>query len=153
SEVRQQPLQQRLIHDLVTTASNHLTRDPQLGRTLFQLLVPQDLESSLEGTSELVLELDDRSATIPWELLDAPLDRRRDPKEPWAIRNRLVRRLRTEVFRSQVRDATIEDHALVVGEPASGPTPLAELPGARAEARAVATALLGPKGLAENEVR
>jgi hypothetical protein len=153
SEVRQQPLQQRLIHDLVTTASNHLTRDPQLGRTLFQLLVPQDLESSLEGTSELVLELDDRSATIPWELLDAPLDRRRDPKEPWAIRNRLVRRLRTEVFRSQVRDATIEDHALVVGEPASGPTPLAELPGARAEARAVATALLGPKGMAENEVR
>src|SRR3954467_980372 len=40
SEVRGQRAQSALIEDLVTTASNDQNRDQQIGRTLFNLLVP-----------------------------------------------------------------------------------------------------------------
>lgn len=147
TEVRAQAAQTTLVRELVKRASNHANHDPQVGRTLFQLLVPVEMEASLGGTSELVLELDDGTAAIPWELLDAPQDGRSGPRKPWAIRNKLLRRLRTVSFRSQVSDATQEDDVLVIGEPACDPQRYPPLPSAREEAEAVAEALRGPQGL------
>ena len=49
------------------------TRIPQIGRTLFQLLVPVEIEPFLGGTTEMQLELDAGTAGIPWELLDTEL--------------------------------------------------------------------------------
>jgi CHAT domain-containing protein len=147
TEVRAQAAQTTLVRELVKRASNHANHDPQVGRTLFQLLVPVEMEASLGGTSELVLELDDGTAAIPWELLDAPQDGRSGPRKPWAIRNKLLRRLRTVSFRSQVSDATQEDDVLVIGEPACDPLRYPPLPSAREEAEAVAEALRGPQGL------
>ena len=43
---------------------------PPIGRTLFQLLVPVEMEPFLGGTTEMVIELDSGTAGIPWELLD-----------------------------------------------------------------------------------
>lgn len=147
TEVRAQATQTALVRELVKRASNHANHDPQVGRTLFQLLVPVEMEASLGGTSELVLELDDGTAAIPWELLDAPQDGRSGPRKPWAIRNKLLRRLRTASFRSQVSDATHEDEVLVIGEPLCDPLRYPPLPSAREEAEAVADALRGPQGL------
>ena len=93
--MRAQATQARLVGELVRRASNDANRDRNIGRTLFQLLVPVEMEASLGGTSELLLELDDGTAAIPWELLDAPDDGRGGPDAPWAIRNKLLRRLRT----------------------------------------------------------
>ncbi|MBX3609841.1 MAG: CHAT domain-containing protein [Hydrogenophaga sp.] len=147
TEVRAQATQTTLVRELVKRASNHANQDPQMGRTLFQLLVPVEMEASLGGTTELVLELDDGTAAIPWELLDAPQDGRSGPRKPWAIRNKLLRRLRTVNFRAQVSDATLEDDVLVIGEPQCDPTLYPALPSAREEALAVAEALQGPQGL------
>ena len=44
NEVRPQPMQVRLISNLVMTASSNTNTDTQIGRTLFTLLVPADLE-------------------------------------------------------------------------------------------------------------
>src|SRR5690606_826978 len=55
TEVRAQAAQTTLVRELVKRASNHANHDPQVGRTLFQLLVPVEMEASLGGTSELVL--------------------------------------------------------------------------------------------------
>ena len=44
TEVRAQQTQAPLIRSLVAAASNNLNRDPQIGRTLFQLLVPAELD-------------------------------------------------------------------------------------------------------------
>lgn len=141
AEVRAQATQAQLVGELVRRASNDANRDPQIGRTLFQLLVPVEMEASLGGTSELLLELDDGTAGIPWELLDAPNDGRGGPQAPWAIRNKLLRRLRTVAFRSQVSDARREDSVLVIGEPQCDETLYPPLPSARAEAEAVRDAL------------
>lgn len=141
AEVRAQATQAQLVGELVRRASNDANRDPNIGRTLFQLLVPVEMEASLGGTSELLLEVDDGTAGIPWELLDAPDDGRGGPQAPWAIRNKLLRRLRTVAFRTQVSDARREDSVLVIGEPCCDDTLYPPLPSARAEAEAVRDAL------------
>jgi len=152
SEARVQPTQARLVSELVRRASNDANRDPKIGRTLFQLLVPVEMETSLRGSSELLLELNDGTAGIPWELLDAPQDGRSEVRKPWTLRNRLLRKLRTVQFRPQVRDARAEDAVLVIGEPACDPTLYPPLPAARSEAMAVAQALTGANGLSPERV-
>ena len=152
AEVRAQSTQARLVGELVRRASNDANRDRNIGRTLFQLLVPVEMEASLGGTTELLLELDDGTAAIPWELLDAPDDGRGGPEAPWAIRNKLLRRLRTAAFRTQVSDARPDDSVLVIGEPQCDPTLYPPLPAARAEAEAVVEALSGQLGLDRSRV-
>jgi CHAT domain-containing protein len=152
SEARVQATQTRLVSELVRRASNEANRDPQIGRTLFQLLVPVEMEANLRGTNELLLELNDGTAPIPWELLDAPQDGRGGPSTPWAIRNKLLRKLRTVQFRGQVSDARREDAVLVIGEPMCDPALYPPLPAARAEAEAVRNALCGPEGLDADRV-
>ncbi len=152
AEVRAQATQARLVGELVRRASNDANRDREIGRTLFQLLVPVEMESSLSGTSELLLEVDDGTAAIPWELLDAPDDGRGGPEAPWAIRNKLLRRLRTVAFRTQVSDARLEDSVLVIGEPLCDPAHYPPLPAARTEAEAVVEALSGQLGLDASRV-
>ncbi|MDH5538198.1 MAG: CHAT domain-containing protein, partial [Rhizobacter sp.] len=152
SEVRAQAAQSRLVGELVKRASNDANRDTEIGRTLFQLLVPVEMESSLGGSGEMLLELDDGTAAIPWELLDAPDNGRGASNQPWAIRSKLLRKLRTVEFRNQVSDARIEDDVLVIGEPLCDPALYPPLPGARAEAESVRDALSGQLGLDASRV-
>ena len=79
SEVRAQATQLPLIRNLVSTASNSANADEQIGRTLFSLLVPVDLEPFMGSSAATVIQLDSGTAAIPWELLDsvAPGQRRR----------------------------------------------------------------------------
>src|SRR6185295_4193678 len=91
--------------------------------------------------------LDDSVADIPWELLD-PADVDGAPpnaQEPWAIRVKLLRQLRTEVFRARVVDAGVDAKILVIGEPASPPE-YPPLEGARTEAIAVRDQLAAMRG-------
>jgi len=142
TELRAQVTQAKLVRELVERASTASNQDPQLGRTLFQLLVPLEVEPFLGGTSHMLLELDAGTAAIPWELLDTPDDRRAGGDErPWAIRSQLLRKLRTETFREQVQDAGTDDNVLVIGEPLVDTKGYGRLPGALSEARAVAKQL------------
>jgi CHAT domain-containing protein len=144
SEVRGQRAQSQLLTELVATASNDQNRDRQIGRTLFNLLVPPELEPYLAGSGEMQIELDPQTAKIPWELLDTKSDR--DDEQPWAIRVKLLRKLRITEFRERVSDATPEASGLVIGEP-SCPPEYPRLPGARAEALAVKGCLTGDAAL------
>lgn len=139
TEVRAQSMQMALVSKLVSTASNALNADTRIGRTLFNLLVPVEMEPFLGGTTEMLLELDDSTAGIPWELLDT--DAGGSSGQPWAIRAKLLRKLRTETFRDQVVDTSPDANILVVGEPAC-PAGYPRLVGARNEARAVVKKLL-----------
>ncbi|MGE0097291.1 MAG: CHAT domain-containing protein [Hydrogenophaga sp.] len=152
ADVRAQGTQAQLVGELVKRASNDAHTGSDIGRTLFQLLVPVEMEASLGGTSELLLELNDGTAAIPWEMLDAPDDGRSKQRAPWAIRNKLLRRLRTAEFRTQISDARPEDGVLVIGEPlcnqedASGQAVYPRLTGARLEAERVSEVLGGELG-------
>jgi tetratricopeptide (TPR) repeat protein len=154
TEVQARSTQGKLLRELVKRASTEGNRDPRLGRTLFQLLVPPEVEPFLAGTSRMLLELDEQTAAVPWELLDTRGDERTSSaggaggdERPWAIRTRLMRKLQQEHYRQQVQDAQPDDAVLVIGEPQVDPEAYVALPGARAEAEAVRDALTGPGGL------
>ena len=136
TEVRAQHAQTALVRELVATASNQANTDPLIGRTLFNLLVPAEIEPYLAGTSEMVLEVDAGTSVIPWELLKSNPDATLEDTRPWAVRSRLIRKMRTDTFRERVMDATPDDAVLVIGEPAAPPD-YPPLEGARAEAEAV----------------
>jgi hypothetical protein len=71
TEIRAQGTQGPLLRRLVEAASNDGADDDQIGRTLFRLLVPVELDPFLGGSMDMVIELDPGTAGIPWELLDA----------------------------------------------------------------------------------
>lgn len=145
SEVRGQRAQSVLLRDLVATASNDQNRDQQIGRTLFNLLIPVELEAYLAGSGEMQIELDAGTAGIPWELLDTKSESDFS-QEPWAIRVKLLRKLRVKRFREQVTDADADACVLVIGEPEC-PKEYPRLAGARNEAIAVRTCLTQPDAL------
>jgi CHAT domain-containing protein len=139
TEVRAQVTQARLIKNLVAEASSGQSLDPQIGRTLYKLLVPVELEAFLTSSSETHIVLDEGTAGIPWEILDDG-ESDRDGQPPWAIRAKLLRKFKTETFRQQVRDAENRAPILVIGEPECPPA-YPPLPGAYREAAAVAECL------------
>jgi tetratricopeptide (TPR) repeat protein/pimeloyl-ACP methyl ester carboxylesterase len=140
SEVRAQSTQMPLVRALVKQASNGANQDAQIGRTLFSLLVPVDLEPFMASSSATVLELDRGTAPIPWELLDSSVPGSADDR-PWAIRTKLLRKLRTGAAPQGVRDASADDNVLIIGDPACDRTVYPKLFGARREANAVEACL------------
>jgi len=149
SEVRAQRAQSLLIKELVASASNDQNHDEQIGRTLFDLLIPIELEAYLAGSGEMQIELDPQTAAIPWELLDTT--RAANEDLPWALRVNLLRKLRISTFRERVVDAGADASALVIGEP-EAPASFPRLYGARAEGEAVLARLTGAAGLHQQDV-
>ena len=142
SEVRAQQTQPRLLREMVRRNSNARQQDPNIGHTLYQLLVPVEMDAFFGGTTEMRLELVPGTAGIPWELLRHHGDNDENSQGPWAVRTKLLRKLRTTEFRAQVRDATRDAGALIIGEPATPPQDgYPRLQGARLEARMVQASL------------
>ncbi|GAA0761356.1 CHAT domain-containing protein [Ideonella azotifigens] len=150
-EVRALRTQPRLLRSLVQAASTQARHDPALGRALFKLLIPAEIEAYLGGSdsgpaaNELVIQLDPGTAGIPWELLDASAEDGETRHRPWALRTRLLRRLAlatgSPTAPAMPHDARADDAVLVIGEPQVDLSRYGALPGARAEARAVLKAL------------
>jgi triacylglycerol esterase/lipase EstA (alpha/beta hydrolase family) len=153
TELRSQPTQIGLVRDLVQRAATSRNDDPGIGRTLFQLLVPLEMEPFLGGADRMVLDLDRGAAAIPWELLDAGARAAGHEQRPWALRSQLMRRLRIADFRPAPRDGGADDDVLIIGEPLldadSGYPPL---PAANEEALVVQEALT-QRGIAPERVR
>ena len=151
TEVRAQATQIKLLRELTTCAANEESTDKQIGRSLFRLLVPLEMQPFLAGSDAVLLELDGGTAGIPWELLDSSSGLERGtPPAPWAIRTKLLRKLRMVDFRQRVQDANADPHVLIIGEPKCDNPDLPRLPAARQEAREVAalfTAEKSPTGI------
>ncbi len=89
------------------------------------------------SSAATVIQLDTGTAAIPWELLDSKAPGSGDDR-PWAIRTKLLRKLRTGGASVAVRDASADDSVLVIGDPACDRDLYPRLFGARQEAAAVA---------------
>ncbi|MGQ0649768.1 MAG: CHAT domain-containing protein [Gemmatimonadaceae bacterium] len=140
SEVRAKTTQLKLVRQLVERNSNDVSDDRQVRKTLFDLLVPIELEPFLTGKTELQLEVSQETAGVPWELLDNAADTSAATK-PWAIRTKLLRKLRTARFRDHVLDAGADGGVLIVGEPLVNADLYGPLPSAREEAIKVSACL------------
>lgn len=121
------------------------------GRALYELLWPNRLKSEGFGDRNLRLILDERAASLPWELLDdgrsweTALARNTDPP---AIRAGLIRQLVQQRYREQTGSTAGHRQALVIGDPRGDPArEYKPLQGALEEASDVAT-LLQSKGYA-----
>ena len=122
------------------------------GRILFELLWPESLKHRSAEEQNRRLILDEASAAFPWELLD---DRRPwmsaegsggPTAEPPAVRAGLVRQLLQARFSDKIVAATGKPKALVIGDPGAEPIKgFPRLPGAEAEARALAKLLCETK--------
>jgi CHAT domain-containing protein len=153
TEVRAQKTQIQLLRDLVSTASKAENTDRQIRRTLFKMLIPVEMEAVLSGTGEMQIELEPETAGIPWELLDTDQRDDRDPaRRPWAIRTKLLRKLRIKDFRAQVTDTNTEAHILVIGEPEC-PKNYPRLFAAREEAVAVYQCLASSSAVGQSRVK
>jgi tetratricopeptide (TPR) repeat protein len=97
-------------------------------RVLFELMVPNELKSSLVQVDNLVLVVDEETAAYPWELMSAG-------DKPLCVAKGLVRQLQTSNYRPQIGTRAVKD-AFVVGDPKVA-APYPQLPGAAAEAKVV----------------
>ncbi|MBS0660347.1 MAG: CHAT domain-containing protein [Verrucomicrobia bacterium] len=152
SEQFDQQTQLALLRTLIAEAARDPQAESQVGLTLFKLLFPPGLRTVVSGNAGTLIDLDPESARIPWELLDTISDPTRQAEEPWAIRTKLVRKLRLADFRPGVVDARLDDHVLIIGEPKVDPKLYPPLPGARREAAAVHEFLAGSLALGPDRV-
>ena len=104
-------------------------------KTLFEMLVPNDLKEQAPERRNLVLIVNQDSARYPWELME---DRWGDTNRPLAVEAGIIRQLETESYRRQPIMASLRT-ALVVGDPHQ--TLFTPLPGAEQEAKHVAELL------------
>jgi len=150
TEVQAQATQGRLLRDLIATASSDAGVDERISRTLYNLLVPIELEAFLANAGETQIEVDEGTADIPWELITDSTSSVAQ-REPWAIRSKLLRKFRTETYRMQANDADVDASVLVIGEPQCPPD-YPPLPGALGEAKDVVALLTSERGFDRNSV-
>ena len=115
-----------------------------LAALMSRMVLPADLQTLVSTEVPLVFEVDRRTAQIHWELVvdllrssSVSTDR---PETPLVLETSVSRQLRTTYSRVPALDVPTAQalNVLVIGDPGEGPL---SLPGARAEAEAVRTAL------------
>ncbi|HMT91600.1 CHAT domain-containing protein [uncultured Thiothrix sp.] len=105
-------IQQRqpgLIESLIRDAIINCNYKPDISRTLFQLMIPFDFKSAARQTNRLLLILDEYTANLPWEMLQAD-------EEPLALQVQMVRQFSSTTFRRRVT-TTISKTACVIANP------------------------------------
>ena len=155
-----QQRQPGLIEALVRQQIHNPVWNEDIGRMLFQLMVPHEFKGPARQLDRVVLVVDAYTANLPWEMMlaDGPTSGA-DERLPLALRAAVVRQLASSQFRTQVRQG-IEHNALVVGNPSvegfgkAFPDPVtgaavdpSALEGAEIEAESIA-AVLGGMGYA-----
>ncbi|ENO87204.1 CHAT domain-containing protein [Thauera linaloolentis] len=94
---RQPALFEKLAAEALTgpNATRYVAGEHALGHMLFQLLVPVDFKAVARKANNLILVVDERTANLPWELLEAD-------GEPLVRNTRMVRQFSTTRFRREV---------------------------------------------------
>lgn len=137
-----------LVEEIVRQQRQFPAYNPQLGKTLFHLMVPLDYQAAAREQSKLMLVLDGYTANLPWELLKADDD---PLGEPLVVCTQMVRQLVTSRYRGMVRSANTNSACIIVNPSTKGfdrrfpsnRTELDKLTGAEREGKAVAASLRG----------
>src|SRR5262249_52028038 len=108
-----QPTQRRAVDAFLQRMTATTACEPGLGSTRFELLVPNAFKGYTPDQRNLVLVLDPKAATIPWELLH---DRYGQGSRPLAVMSGMVRQLLVNTGPSNIVRAP-HTTALVIGNP------------------------------------
>lgn len=120
-EVRLAP---ELLEQLVRRLTPPGEKDEQtLPHFLSHYVVPLDLQRQLDGGAPLIIEVDQTTSAVPWELLmptGAATEAEDEALEPLAIQQCMARQMRTAYARTDREGSPGEPmRALVIGDPGS----------------------------------
>ena len=101
-----------IIQELIEDMSGNNQWSPQLAKTIFELLVPNDFKEQLKKQANINWIVDKDTASYPWELLQ---DSTHNAK-PLCINAGMVRQLATEHYRVKIRSVA-KNSALIVADP------------------------------------
>jgi len=122
-----------IINGLLEEVSSNDNWSPQLAKTIFELLIPNDFKELLKRQGNIVLILDKQTAAVPWEMLQ---DESSGAK-PLSVSAGMIRQLSTSDSKKNIRNVLTTD-ALVVSDPElDGYESYSQLPGAEAEGKLV----------------
>ncbi len=124
-----------LIDLFISKASTKNDWDNCTAKTLFELLIPNEMKEKLRRKGHVLWILDAHTASYPWELLqDDAIN-----AEPLCINTGMIRQLSTQDYRTDIKRVA-ERGALIVADPILNGF-IGQLPGARMEGAAVAKVL------------
>ena len=113
AELVLQSTQRRLVDQFIEKATASSNGDTELGKILFELLLPPEMKEQAPNAENLVLVLDAEASAYPWELL---YDRRNPESQPLSVRSGVLRQLMVTQY-SAVKRSTFGRTALVIGDP------------------------------------
>ncbi|MDQ6842880.1 MAG: CHAT domain-containing protein, partial [Bacteroidota bacterium] len=125
----------KIIEKIIEDISANNMWSPELARTFFELLIPNDFKEQLKRQCNINWILDKNTAAYPWELLQ---DKVADAK-PLCVNAGMIRQLSTQDDRIKI-NAVSKDNALVIGDPFLDGY-VTQLPGAYKEAEMVSAML------------
>jgi pimeloyl-ACP methyl ester carboxylesterase/tetratricopeptide (TPR) repeat protein len=136
NEYRLFPTDKAKIDRFIQRATAATATNNNLPKTLFEMLVPNEMKKVASNGNDTILLLNEGSARYPWELLQ---DRWGDAGGPPATKFKILRQLESKYFTEQPAP-DLNDTAMVVGAPKLGEK-WSELPGAIDEAKLVTSLL------------
>ena len=101
-----------VVEGLLEEISANNRWSPNLAKTIFELLIPNDFKDQLKKQCHINWILDKSTAGFPWELLQDRLSNAR----PLCVNSGMIRQLGTEDYRQIIREVS-KNNALVVGDP------------------------------------
>lgn len=125
-----------IIQHFIDEISGNNKWTPELAKTVFELLVPNDFKDAVRNQYNILWKLDKYAAAFPWELLQDSATQ----SKPLCVNAGMIRQLATADYRTQIK-RSYANNALVIGDPDLEGF-VHQLPGAAAEAKKVA-AIIG----------
>ena len=101
-----------IIQELIDDMSGNNQWTPQLAKTIFELLVPNDFKEQLKKQANINWIVDKDTASYPWELLQDSTHNAR----PLCVNAGMVRQLATEHYRVKIKSVA-KNSALIIADP------------------------------------
>lgn len=122
-----------IIDALLNDNKKQTNWDRELTKAVFELLIPNEFKISFRNQQNILLILDHKTASYPWELLNYD----ENLEKPIVVSAGMIRQLATSHSRKMIKPV-IKNSALIIGDPIldknSG---IPQLPEAKAEAKMV----------------
>lgn len=101
-----------IIQELINDLSVNNAWTPQLAKTIFELMVPNDFKEQLKKQANISWIVDKDTAVYPWEMLQDSTNN----ANPLSINAGMVRQLATQDYRTKINTVSANT-ALVIGDP------------------------------------
>jgi pimeloyl-ACP methyl ester carboxylesterase/tetratricopeptide (TPR) repeat protein len=101
-----------LIESLIETISTDEKWTPEVAKTIFELLIPNDFKENLKRQTDILWVLDKYTASFPWELFQSDSEK----TKPLCINAGMIRTLATGNYRTNIAPVN-NKNILIIGDP------------------------------------